>query len=288
MATSFDKLISTLEKERQDANVANQKRYEDIMKIYDDVIASYAPGGTFEKAQEAQLDRTRQQSLARGTQSLVQSGLANTTIAAGLPTAFEESVGTPFRTSMQDLATQRRLGALEGKAGVIERVSDEGPDYSTIASLAMQAGQQPSGRSYSRVINSSALGGMGFSGFPSRSAPKIKETEELTRKQARPEARTEETRTTSPTKRYSKGISAEDAERFAGLIDRGGPTTKFSTYGTRTAPTIAEPKKRSTVDYRRLTTSPFLRPQDRFAPPKKSTKAQSPTSYSWNPYVQLR
>ena len=143
MATSYDALIADLQKQREEANLANQKRLDEMRKISDQVIQNYSPGGSYEQSQLAQLNTRKKQDVASGMQSLVRSGMANTTVAAGLPSAWEQQVGTPSRLGLEDILTQRRTEAQQAKLGMLERVEDVGPDSNLIAQLAEGAGQTP-------------------------------------------------------------------------------------------------------------------------------------------------
>ncbi len=130
------------------------------------MIKQYETGGTFEKTAEARIGRAGEKATASGMQALVSSGLAGTSIAAGLGKKFEEEVGQPARLEAQDIASQRTAQALEKKAGFIERREDVGPDFATIAGLAQTigtgqkpeegAGGQPGGATDSSRITGTA------------------------------------------------------------------------------------------------------------------------------------
>lgn len=74
--------------------------------------AYYAPGGGFGKGTEAGLERERTQVMSSGMQSLVSSGLAGTTMAAGLGKKFSEEVGMPTRMRVEETRAQR-LSAID-------------------------------------------------------------------------------------------------------------------------------------------------------------------------------
>ena len=141
MATSFDALLKQLEGEQGKANLANQERYEEMRKLFDEQLEIYKPGGGFGAGLTAELESTKQRDVASGAQSLVGSGLYGTTQTAGLGQAWEANVGSKARLGIADIQSQRYAGALKDKAGAIERVEDTGPDYSTIAQLSQQYGQ---------------------------------------------------------------------------------------------------------------------------------------------------
>ena len=144
-STNFDKVVADLQAQQQAANAANAKRMAQMMAIYDEVIQRYQPGGTFEAKALGQLEKQKVRDVGQETQQMISSGLYGTTTTAGLGRRWEESVGQPSRLSLEDIQMQRLSTAQIGKAGAIERVTDAGPDYGTIATLAQQVGQQPTG-----------------------------------------------------------------------------------------------------------------------------------------------
>ncbi|MDD3092240.1 MAG: hypothetical protein PHI12_14505 [Dehalococcoidales bacterium] len=140
----LEDLLAKFQADAERANQANEARYREAMDEYNKIIELYSPGGAFGQGFEAQLERARTKSVAQGTQQLVSSGLYGTTTAAGLGKKFEEEVGTPARQQMEDIRYERLASARAGKAGLIERREDVGPDYGLIAQLAMQASSAPS------------------------------------------------------------------------------------------------------------------------------------------------
>lgn len=135
-------VLGTIQAAQRSANRANLQRYQQGLGLYDQMIAGWKEGGGFVKGAEATLARTKTKDVASGMQSLASSGLAGTTVAAGLPKKWEEEVGTPARLGIADIAGQRLMQAQQAKAGFIERREDTGPDYGAIMSAMQQAGQQ--------------------------------------------------------------------------------------------------------------------------------------------------
>lgn len=123
------------------ANRANLQRYKEGINIYDRMISDWGKGGGFVKGQIAQLERRKTRGVAAGMQSLVSSGLAGTTMAAGLGKKWEEEVGTTARLSIADIAGQRLMQARQAKAGFIERRQDTGPDPSLVMSAMRETGR---------------------------------------------------------------------------------------------------------------------------------------------------
>lgn len=145
----LDELLASWQGQQDRANAANELRYSQGMEILDQIIGNYESGGSFEKATEAALKRGETQSVTRGVQSLVSSGLSNTTQAAGLSKKFEEEVGAPTRLRAADIAAQRLTSAQNAKVGFIERREDTGPAFGDIASLISQISRGQSASSYS-------------------------------------------------------------------------------------------------------------------------------------------
>ncbi|MHA2063736.1 MAG: hypothetical protein ACXABY_05055 [Candidatus Thorarchaeota archaeon] len=134
-----------IQQQHDAANQAAQSRLDQVMGIYDKIAAKFAPGGDFGKGFEAILQGTKEDFIASGMAHAVDAGLANTLSPADLSVQFEERHGAAQRLSALDLSTQRHAEALRGKAGVIERVEDVGPDLSTYAGLIRRASSAPRG-----------------------------------------------------------------------------------------------------------------------------------------------
>jgi len=85
--------------------------------MYDDIAAQFQPGGSYTKGIEAQLARRKKGAMASGMQSLVSSGMAGTTQAAGLGSKFEEEVGMPTMAAAETSRIGKLTEAMMGKAG---------------------------------------------------------------------------------------------------------------------------------------------------------------------------
>lgn len=150
MATTLATLIQQFQQQQESARQANLKRYAEAQKLYDEIIKRYQPGGEFGKGAISQYERGKVRSLASAAQNLVSSGLYGTSVTAGLGKKYEEEVGTPFRLQLEDIRMGRLSEAERGKAGLIERREDIGPDPALIAQLAMQATSAPRTVSYTQ------------------------------------------------------------------------------------------------------------------------------------------
>ena len=142
-------ILGAFQAAQRSANVANLQRYKQGLGLYDQMITNWGKGGGFVKGAEATLERTKKRDVAGGMQNLVSSGLAGTTMAAGIGKKWEEEVGAPSRLSIADIAGQRLAQAMEGKAGFIERRQDTGPDPGMVSSLMQGMGNQPAASGYS-------------------------------------------------------------------------------------------------------------------------------------------
>lgn len=133
-----DKLAAETTAAANRANAATKAREEEMRAILDEVIGMYRQGGSYGGGVEAGLERERTKTMAAGTQSLVSSGLYNTTQAAGLAGKFSEEVAMPTRMKLEDLRMDRLSSALGQKASMIGDITQTQPDYKLLASLLQQ------------------------------------------------------------------------------------------------------------------------------------------------------
>jgi hypothetical protein len=84
----------------------------------------YAPGGGYGKGTEAALGRAETKAVASGTQALVSSGLAGTTMSAGLSKKFQEEVGVPTRARVEETRAQALSGLELTKAQIIQGATE--------------------------------------------------------------------------------------------------------------------------------------------------------------------
>ncbi len=105
------------------ATTAAPLESSEILKLLDQVIAKYSPGGDFGKAETALLGRAKTKAMAKGEQSLVSAGLAGTTAGVGMGQKWEEEIGMPSKLKLEDTRTQRLMEAFMAKAGYMERTA---------------------------------------------------------------------------------------------------------------------------------------------------------------------
>jgi len=140
---SYQDIIANFQQQQEAARAANEARYAESLKLYDEIIKQYQPEGGFLKGAETELGREKVRTVAGQEQKLVSSGLFGTSTTAGLGSKWEAEVGQPARLKLEDVRMGRLAQALGAKAGAIERREDIGPDYATIAALSQQAASRP-------------------------------------------------------------------------------------------------------------------------------------------------
>jgi len=118
---------------------ANEAKYAQGMGIHEQLVEEFGQGGTLQAAMMGQYQQQKERDLAAQKQHMIGSGLMNTTIAAGMPSAYEERVGTPYKMQMADLMAQRQAEAMRGQAGFIERGKEGLPDVGTARQQQIEA-----------------------------------------------------------------------------------------------------------------------------------------------------
>lgn len=149
---SLQSLLSDLQRQQRQAREATQKRLDDILKMYDEVIAKYQPGGEYMRGLEAQLEREREKTMAAGMQNLVGRGLSGTTLGQTQAMQFAEDVAAPTRARMEDIRMDKLVEAMTGQAGVLERVEDVGPDPALVGQLAMAAATESAAKAAAQAM----------------------------------------------------------------------------------------------------------------------------------------
>lgn len=148
------------------AAITQPIKSDEILKLLDQVISQYSPGGTFGKAELKLLGREKTKALAKGEQSLVSSGLAGTTAGVGMGQKWEEEVGMPSKLKLEDTRTQRLMEAFLAKAGYLERAGSEQTAYDLAQRQTRPSGG--GGRNVGSVsggTRSTFPGGTGGGGF---------------------------------------------------------------------------------------------------------------------------
>ena len=113
----------------------------EALAAFQKAIAQYGPGGSFGKGVEAQLERGRTRSMASGMNALIGSGLAGTTMAAGLGKKYEEEVVAPTMAGVESQRAQA-LSSL----------------YASLAGMEQSGFENQAGRSLSASQSANQLG----------------------------------------------------------------------------------------------------------------------------------
>lgn len=138
------KSLTDLYKEAtEEAQAANEERYQQAMGIADQIVNMYSPTGSFGQGYKASLERAKSQSVSSGLASLVQSGLGASGGAASLATAWEQGVGAEARLKLEDLLTEKQATALQNKISLIQSKEDIYPDYSQLSQAAAASASAP-------------------------------------------------------------------------------------------------------------------------------------------------
>lgn len=123
-SSGLQDVLKQLQTAQNQANAANQKRYSDILKMY----SGMGQAGAQQIAQQ-----TAQQQ-AQGTQNLMSRGLGNTTITGTMARGVQQAGQQNLLNLQEGLAGQ--------EAGVMERMTQQGPDISQYLNLIASAAQR--------------------------------------------------------------------------------------------------------------------------------------------------
>ena len=138
------KSLTDLYKEAtEEAQAANEERYQQAMGIANQIVSMYSPTGLFGQGYKASLERAKSQSVSSGLASLVQSGRGASGGAASLATAWEQGVGAEARLKLEDLLTEKQATALQNKISLIQSKEDIYPDYSQLSQAAAASSSAP-------------------------------------------------------------------------------------------------------------------------------------------------
>jgi hypothetical protein len=132
-------LIGQYVQRMNDANTANENRYNQGLGLYDAIVQAYMPGGGYGAGAMKSYQQGKQQSMSQAMQSAVDAGLAGTTVPSGFGTKYEQEVGTPFRLNLADLQMGKLTDALANMAGFVERRTDQAPSSAELANLVQTA-----------------------------------------------------------------------------------------------------------------------------------------------------
>jgi len=135
------------------AIAANKSREMEIRGLYESNKKALQPGGSWETAMLADIERQGEKIVSSESQQMISSGLYGTTAAASIPGKVRREYTAPARLTLEDMLLQRRLQHNLDYAGFIERINNGYPDlgavergYQAEASVPSMSGTSPSTR----------------------------------------------------------------------------------------------------------------------------------------------
>lgn len=127
--------IGQIGAQQRSARQANIQRRKQIESLYGEMLGMVQPGGAFERRGLADIERQKTRGVGRETQRMISGGMYGTTTAAGVGRRWEADVAGPQRLRLEDIMQRRQLGVMGQKAGFLERIEDEYPEYSQLLQL---------------------------------------------------------------------------------------------------------------------------------------------------------
>lgn len=126
------------------AKASNESRYNQMMTGYNDLYAQQmATVDQMGGQQRTDIQDEFRNAASAGQQKLVSSGLSNTTIGAGVGSAYEKQKQYSLN-NLENYLAQQKLGyqsqTLTNQLGAMERRTDEYPDMSLLAAMAQNIG----------------------------------------------------------------------------------------------------------------------------------------------------
>jgi len=135
-SSNIDAILEAISKQEATASQANVARQAQVEAIFDEVISRYGPEGSYGKAAEILLGREKVRDVGATAQRDISRGMYG---IRPYEQEWEAAVGAPARLKLEDIKMERLSQAQLGKAGFLERIEDEYPDYGLAAQLASQA-----------------------------------------------------------------------------------------------------------------------------------------------------
>jgi len=137
-------LVQQYQQAMDQANQANQARYEDAIAGYQNMRDNIG-GYLTNQGQQQQEDINRQYDRfgASQDQDLMNRGLSNTTVRSSVQRGVEEDRGRAMRNSQEQIDRQRlqyETGAQQSLLDFMERRTDQAPSYGDLANLAQGLG----------------------------------------------------------------------------------------------------------------------------------------------------
>lgn len=136
MQQAIEKVLTQFETASAEAKAANLARKQEVLDIYSGMESMYAPEGDYGKSYLSDLQQQKVQDVGSAMQTDISRGLYG---IQNYGQSWEKSVGISARAKLEDLRTEKLSSVLGQKASFLERIEEPYPDYSTIATLIMQA-----------------------------------------------------------------------------------------------------------------------------------------------------
>ena len=156
-----------------------------VNALFSKVAKMYAPGGASTAGVQASLDRARTKFLSSGMSNLINAGLANTTLPAGLAGKFAEEVEAPTLASSESNRIQNLANVLLQQASIQSQEEQAKLDRALQERLTILA-RQPVKQPGTNVFGEPMPGTLAYSQAQSLSQPAKKieagnqEAEQLT------------------------------------------------------------------------------------------------------------
>jgi hypothetical protein len=171
MAINYREILDTYERLQDEANAANQRRYDQLLGTIRGGRESTM--GLLEGLGESELgriDQRREQERGRAEQDLISRGLGNTTIRESVLRGVEDDAGR-LRNELTEDVSRQKAGVEQAftsmLAQAIEGRTDRGPDLGAMAQLLQQAASGPDGTLHTGLSANARAGRSAF-GTPSR------------------------------------------------------------------------------------------------------------------------
>lgn len=171
MAINYRDILNTYEQLQNEANAANQRRYDQLLGTIRGGRESTM--GLLEGLGDSELgriDQRREQERGRSEQDLISRGLGNTTIRESVLRGVEDDAGR-LRNELTEDVSRQKAGVEQNftamLAQAIEGRTDRGPDLGAMAQLMQMAASEPGGTLHTGMSANARAGRSAF-GTPSR------------------------------------------------------------------------------------------------------------------------
>ena len=127
--SAIENLIKQFSAAQTSATAATKQRQAAVESIFDEIIARYGPEGSYGKSAEALIEAQKVRDVGTTSQSDISRGLYG---IRPYGAEWEATTGAKARLTLEDLRMERLSAAQTGKAGFMERITNQYPDYSSL------------------------------------------------------------------------------------------------------------------------------------------------------------